>query len=66
MDMREVDMEILDELEDGRATVPYLTERMDYSTQYIRDRLGLLRDADHVERIGTGLYELKEDPRDDE
>jgi len=62
-DLRAVDEGILDELARGRANAPYLSEQLDYSQQYIRERLGTLKRDGHVVALGHGLYEAGSDPR---
>lgn len=59
-DMREVDWQIIDVLHEGRANAPLLAEQTGYSAQYIRERLGRLKQDDIVEALGHGLYELSE------
>ena len=60
-DMRDADWAIVDELRNGRANAPLISERADYSTQYIRERLGRLKEDDVVISLGHGLYEINED-----
>lgn len=57
-DMRESDWAIVEVLRDGRANAPYIEEKTDYSSQYIRERLGRLKQDDIVTALGHGLYEL--------
>lgn len=63
-DLREVDEGILDELRDGRANAPLLAERLDYSKQYVRERLADLKRDGHIRSLGHGIYEFVDDPRD--
>jgi len=58
--MRDADWEIVAVLRDGRANAPYIAEKADYSAQYIRERLGRLKQDDIVEPLGHGLYALNE------
>jgi len=58
--MRDADWEIVDELREGRANAPLLAEQTGYSAQYIRERLGRLKQDDIVEALGHGIYELNE------
>jgi len=60
-DMRDADWAIVDELRNGRANAPLISERADYSTQYIRERLGRLKEDNVVISLGHGLYEINED-----
>lgn len=57
-DMRDVDWAIVEILSDGRANAPYIAEQADYSAQYIRERLGRLKEDDIVVPLGYGLYEI--------
>ena len=60
-DMRDADWAIVDELRNGRANAPLISERAGYSTQYIRERLGRLKEDDVVTALGHGLYQINED-----
>jgi len=60
-DMRDADWEIVAVLREGRANAPYIAEQTGYSAQYIRERLGRLKQDDIVEALGHGLYELHAD-----
>jgi hypothetical protein len=62
-DLAPADRVVLDMLQVGRVTAPYISAETEYSLQYTRDRLKRLCDHDHVEKIHSGLYELIEDPR---
>jgi len=59
-DMRDADWEIVAVLRGGRANAPFIAEQTGYSAQYIRERLGRLKQDDIVEQLGHGLYELNE------
>ena len=59
--MRDADWAIVDELRNGRANAPLISERAGYSTQYIRERLGRLKEDDVVTALGHGLYEINEE-----
>lgn len=65
VDFTEADYAILDMLADGRCTVGYLAEELDYSRQHIHNRLNVLVAAEYVQKRHdpTGLYELGQDPR---
>lgn len=70
-DMRDVDWSIVEVLREGRNNAPNIADRLDYSRQYIAERLGHLKTGDVVVPIGNGIYELvpdevpeKEDERD--
>lgn len=60
------DEEILDLLQEGRVTAPYVAEKLDKSLEYVRSRLVRFMEHEHVIRVHEGLYELVSDPRDNE
>jgi len=64
-DLNPTDVAILDELRHGRATPAHIAEKHGYSSGNVRNRMTHLTSHDHVERIGGGMYELVDDPRDD-
>lgn len=57
------DEAILEMLQDGRVTAPYVAEETGYSLQYVRDRLSRLVEHGNARKVYEGLYELVEDPR---
>jgi len=57
---------LLDLLHEGRVTAPYAEDETGYSLQYVRDVLGDLKKHNHVRKVYTGLYELVDDPREDD
>lgn len=58
--LNEADQAILSELESGRATAAYLETQIDWSRQYITQRLRRLEEHGIIRNMnGTGLYELK-------
>jgi DNA-binding Lrp family transcriptional regulator len=59
-DMRNADWEIIGVLHEGRANAPLIAEETGYSAQYIRERLGRLKQDDIVKAIGYGIYEVNE------
>lgn len=59
-DMRNADWEIIGVLHKGRANAPLIAEETGYSAQYIRERLGRLKQDDIVKAIGYGIYEVNE------
>jgi predicted transcriptional regulator of viral defense system len=63
--LTDVDRAILEMLDDGRVTVPYVEDETGYSSEYIRARLTRLREHGHVARVYRGLYQLVDDPRSD-
>lgn len=73
-DLNDLDNEILDCLQEGRAT-PTLIKRLlerkgtreAVSRQYVNQRLKRLTEHGHVDNIlDTGVYELVNDPRNSE
>ena len=62
-ELNEADERILDALTEGRNTPQNIANELDYSRQYVQNRLQMLKAADYVENVGGGLYELIEDPR---
>ena len=71
-DLNELDNEILDCLQEGRAT-PTLIKRLleqkgtreEVSRQYVNQRLKRITEHKHVDNIlETGVYELVNDPRE--
>ena len=69
VEIRYVDGERLvdsgDLLEEGRVTAPYAADETGYNLQYVRDRLRRLVEHGNVIKVHEGLYELREDPRED-
>jgi DNA-binding HxlR family transcriptional regulator len=61
LSLNEADEAILSELRQGRATATYLEERIDWSRQYLTQRLRRLEEHDIITNLEeTGLYELNE------
>lgn len=65
-DLSPADHKILEMLRDGRVTAPYVAHETDYSLQYVRDRLNRMVEHDNVTKVYEGLYELVDDPREEE
>jgi len=65
-DLGPADEKLLDMLRGGRVTAPYAAEETGYSLQYVRDRLGRLVEHGNARKVYEGLYELVEDPREDQ
>lgn len=65
-DLNDTDRAILDLLGDGRETTGSLADELEKSTNYIRDRLKLMRMNGWVRYYheSTALHELVEDPRE--
>jgi len=63
VDLNPTDRAILETLEEGRCTPSYIANKHDYSRQNVTNRLNRLVELGYVERVHTGLYEMKKDPR---
>jgi predicted ArsR family transcriptional regulator len=63
-DLSPADEALLEMLQEGRVTAPFAADTLDYSLQYVRDRLGRLVEHGNAEKVYEGLYELVEDPRE--
>jgi len=61
-ELNRADKRILATLQGGVRNPSWLAEELDYSRQYIHQRLQLLVAAEYVENLGHGLYELNELP----
>ncbi|WP_254523283.1 MarR family transcriptional regulator [Natrinema caseinilyticum] len=57
--------DVLEILEEGRATPKYLKERTNLNDQQINYALNQLIAAGWVNKVTTGLYELEGDPRNE-
>jgi hypothetical protein len=62
-DLGPADEALLDMLNEGRVTAPYVANETGYSLQYVRDRLGRLVEHGNARKVYEGLYELVKDPR---
>jgi len=60
-DMRDADWSIIAVLREGRANAPLIAEETGYSAQYVRERLGRLKQDEIVEPLGHGLYQVNGD-----
>jgi len=58
-ELNRADKRILTALQGGVRNPSWLAEELDYSRQYIHQRLQLLVAAEHVSNLGHGLYELE-------
>lgn len=71
-ELRDVDRLLLDFLQEGRVTPAYARQQLtsehdqEYSRGYVQQRLARLEEHDHVTNLGGGLYELVEDPREED
>lgn len=64
--VNDADNAILEEIQNGRVTAAFLSERIDWSRGYITQRLRRLEEHGYVTNLeNTGLYELTNDPRDE-
>jgi len=63
-DLAPSDRDILDMLQEGRVTAPYVADEKEYSLQYVRDRLTRLVEHGNARKVYQGLYELVSDPRE--
>jgi len=63
-DFSPTELDILDKLEEGRATPAYLAESLDREQPYIRNLLADLVRLELVEKVHRGLYELAGDGGD--
>lgn len=61
-ELNRADKRILRALEDGVRNPSWLAEELDYSRQYVHQRLQLLVAAEFVDNLGHGIYELEELP----
>jgi len=61
-ELNRADKRILRELEAGVRNPSWLADELEYSRQYVHQRLQLLVAAEFVENLGHGLYELNELP----
>ncbi|RZH68995.1 MarR family transcriptional regulator [Natrinema altunense] len=62
-DLGPADEKLLDMLNEGRVTAPFVADETGYSLQYVRDRLGRLVEHGNARKVYEGLYELEADPR---
>lgn len=62
--LSDTDKAILDILKEGRNAPLNIADRLGFSRQYVHRRLRRLDEHGHVENIGSGVYELIDDPRD--
>jgi len=72
-ELREVDRLILEYLSEGRVTPAYCRDRIieeghrdELTSTYCGQRLTRLVEHEHVESLGSALYELVDDPREEE
>lgn len=63
-ELNRADKRILRALESGVRNPSWLAEELDYSRQYVHQRLQLLVAAEYVSNLGHGLYELETLPEE--
>lgn len=61
-ELNPADEAILHTLTEGVRNPSWLADELDYSRQYVHQRLQLLVAADYVTDLGHGLYELNHLP----
>lgn len=62
--LSDTDEAILGILEEGRNAPLNIANRLDFTRQYVQQRLRRLEEHGHVRNIGSGVYEIVDDPRD--
>ena len=61
-ELNRADKRIIRALEGGVRNPSWVAEDLDYSRQYVHQRLQLLVAAEYVNNLGHGLYDLEEVP----
>lgn len=61
--LSDTDEDILTILEEGRNAPSNIANRLDFTRQYVQRRLQRLEEHGYVQNIGSGVYELVDDPR---
>lgn len=64
VDLNEADEGIVDLLREGRNTPSNIARHLDYSREYVSQRLKRLTEHGIVVRVDRGLYGLEDDPAD--
>ena len=62
--LSETDEAILEILTEGRNAPSNIADRLEFTRQYVQQRLKRLEEHGHVQNIGSGVYELCDDPRE--
>ena len=62
--LNETDGAILEIVEEARNAPLNVANRLDLTRQFVQQRLRRLEEHGHVQNIGSGVYELMDDPRD--
>ncbi|WP_218927237.1 helix-turn-helix transcriptional regulator [Halosimplex rubrum] len=65
-ELNDTDGRVLDVLHDGRVTPQYVAGELDVSRTYASERLKRLVEHNHVRKLASGLYELADDPREED
>lgn len=63
-ELNRADRRILEALEEGVRNPSWLAEELNYSRQYVHQRLQLLVAAELVDNLGHGLYKLVDLPEE--
>lgn len=61
--LNETDEKILEILHEGRNVPANVAEELDFTRQYIQQRLRRLEEHGYIQNIGRGVYEIITDPR---
>ena len=64
--LNDTDLQLLECLAEGRNVPANIADELDFSRQYIQQRLKRLEEHGYVQNIGRGVYELVSDPRDEQ
>jgi DNA-binding Lrp family transcriptional regulator len=62
--LNDTDRAVLEILDEGRNAPSNIADRLDFTRQYVQQRLRRLEEHGHVQNIGSGVYEIIDDPRD--
>lgn len=64
-ELNPADRRILSALNEGVRNPSWLADELEYTRQYVHQRLQLLVAAELVENLGHGLYKITEDGSDE-
>lgn len=62
--LSDTDKAVLEILDEGRNAPSNIADQLDFTRQYVQQRLRRLEEHGHVRNIGSGVYEIVDDPRD--
>ena len=62
--LNDTDKAVLEILDEGRNAPSNIAEQLDFTRQYVQQRLRRLEEHGHVRNIGSGVYEIVDDPRE--